>query len=107
MSEQTTTKKPKVEPEAAKWIDKLACYDRAFKGWEKRVKVITERYRDFDHADGAKKSTADFNILWANIQVLMPATFARVPKPDVSRRWRDNDPVGRVAALLLERALTF
>jgi hypothetical protein len=30
-----------------------------------------------------------------------------MPKPDVSRRFKDNDPVARVAALLLERALDF
>lgn len=107
MADQTTNKPVKADPKAQQWIDKLARYDRAFKTWEKRAKTITERYRDYDHKDGSKKNSADFNILWANIQVLMPATFARVPRPDVSRRWRDNDPVGRVAALLLERALTF
>lgn len=92
---------------AQAWIEKIALYDRAFKKWQNRAEAIVKRYRDYDEAEGSKKERADFNILWANIQTLMPATFARVPKPDVSRRWRDNDPVGRVASLLLERALTF
>lgn len=92
---------------AQAWIEKIALYDRAFKKWVNRAEAIVKRYRDYDEAEGSKKERADFNILWANIQTLMPATFARVPKPDVSRRWRDNDPVGRVASLLLERALTF
>lgn len=92
---------------ALAWIEKIALYDRAFKKWQNRAEAIVKRYRDYDEAEGSKKERADFNILWANIQTLMPATFARVPKPDVSRRWRDNDPVGRVASLLLERALTF
>jgi len=30
-----------------------------------------------------------------------------MPKADVSRRFKDNDPVGRVASMLLERALDF
>jgi hypothetical protein len=30
-----------------------------------------------------------------------------MPKPDVSRRFKDNDPVGRVASLILERAMDF
>lgn len=89
------------------WIDKITLYDRAFKKWQNRAEAIVKRYRDYDESEGNRKDRADFNILWANIQTLMPATFARVPKPDVSRRWRDNDPVGRVASLLLERALTF
>lgn len=95
-------------PDGKKWLDAISAYDREFQKWEKRADRITKQYRDFDSAqDTAKTQTTSFNILWSNIQVLMPATFARLPKPDVSRRFRDNDPVGRVAALLLERALTF
>ena len=41
------------------------------------------------------------------MQTLSAATFAKLPKPDVSRRFRDNDPVGRVASLILERGLDF
>lgn len=95
-------------PEGKKWLDMISAYERDFKKWEARVENIIKRYRDFDFAqDGRNSMTASFNILWSNIQVLMPATFARLPKPDVSRRFRDNDPVGRVAALLLERGLTY
>lgn len=99
--------KKTIDAKADGWVKKIAAYNRLFKPWEKRAKAIAERYRDYDQSDAAKKQTSDFNILWSNVQVLMPATFSRLPKPDVSRRWRDNDPVGRVAALLLERALTF
>jgi len=95
------------DPKAEKWVNEIACYEREFGPWTKRAKAITKRYRDYDDQEASKKSQSDFNILWSNVQVLMPATFARLPQPDVSRRWRDNDPVGRVAALLLERALSF
>jgi hypothetical protein len=30
-----------------------------------------------------------------------------MPKPDISRRFKDNDPVGRVASMILERAMDF
>ena len=46
-------------------------------------------------------------MLWANVQTLKAATFSRMPKPDVSRRFKDNDPVGRVASMILERAMDF
>ena len=86
------------------WTDEVAAYERAFKDWESRVEKILKRYRD---KRGANATSAKFNILWSNVQTLVPATFARVPKPDASRRFRDNDPIGRIAALLLERALEF
>jgi len=94
-------------PEAQMWLRRIAAYNKKFEKWLKRADAIEKRYRDYDENDGGKKAGADFNILWSNVQVLLPATFARLPKPDVSRRWRDNDPVGRVAALMLERALSF
>jgi len=87
------------------WLSHVSAYEREFKKWEGRNQKILERYRD------EKRKTADtlakFNILWSNVQTLVPATFARLPQPDVSRRFKDNDPVGRVASLIIERALEF
>lgn len=87
------------------YLTQIAAYDREYAKWEKRVEKIIKRYRDDKLKD--TNDTARFNILWSNVQVLVPATFARIPQPDVSRRFRDTDPVGRVAALILERALDF
>ena len=89
-------------------LDDIVAYERDFKKWETRVENIIKRYRDYDQTQDSRNPTSvSFNILWSNIQVLMPATFARLPKADVSRRFKDEDPVGRVAALLLERGLSF
>jgi hypothetical protein len=41
---------------------------------------------------------ARFNILWSNVQTLLPALFAKSPKPVVERRYLDRDDVGRTAA---------
>ena len=79
-------------------------YDKEFAKWEGRVEKILKRYRD-DRTTTTAQS--HYNILWANVQTLKAATFSRMPKPDVSRRFKDNDPVARVAAMLLERALDF
>ena len=87
------------------WLNAISAYEREFQTWESRVEKIIKRYRD-DRREG-DTSQARFNILWSNIQTLIPATFSRLPQPDVSRRFRDNDPVGRVASLILERALEF
>jgi len=103
-----TNPKAAIDPKAKKWVDAIAAYERKFKPWETRAGKIVKRYRDYDEkADSSTDSTSAFNILWSNVQVLLPATFSRVPKPDVSRRFNDSDPVGRVACLLLERALSY
>lgn len=90
--------------EAEKWLSKISTYEREFKKWEQRADKILKRYRD----EGRRSvDTAKFNILWSNVQTLAAATFAKLPKPDVSRRFKDQDPVGRVAALILERSLEY
>lgn len=87
------------------YLNHISSYDREFAKWEARVTKIVKRYRDDTrHVNDAQTR---FNILWSNVQTLKAATFARLPKPDVSRRFRDNDPVGRVASMILERALDF
>lgn len=98
--------KPQTDPLAQQWINTIAVYEREFKKWEGRVDKITKRYRDETRLS-KDYGGARFNILWSNVQTAVPAVFSRIPKPDVSRRFKDTDPVGRVAALILERALEF
>ena len=87
------------------WFNKIAAYERTFKAWEGRAERIVKKYRDDQRYQN--NPNAKFNILYSNVQTITPAIFARLPRPDVSRRFRDNDPVGRVASMMLERALEF
>lgn len=98
---------PTPDPRISELTGCIAQYDREFEKWAKRVDKILKRYRDDDRGANNGGQAARFNILWSNVQTLVPATFSRLPQPDVSRRFRDNDPVGRVAALILERALEY
>ena len=87
------------------WYKTIMGYERSFKRWEARVDRIVKKYKDDSRYD--RNPNARFNILWSNVQTIQPAIFARLPRPDVSRRFRDNDPIGRVASMMLERALEF
>jgi len=87
------------------WYNIIASYERTAKDWEARADRIYKRYRDDSRT--RNNPNARFNILWSNVQTITPAVFARLPRPDVSRRFRDNDPVARVASTILERALDF
>jgi hypothetical protein len=87
------------------WYNCIAQYERTFKEWEMRADKIVKRYRDDSRS--RNNPQAKFNILWSNVQTITPAVFARLPRPDVSRRFRDNDPIGRVASMMLERALEY
>lgn len=88
------------------YLNHIAQYEREFKTWEGRVEKILKVYKD-DERRETEGEGARFNILWSNVQTLKASTFTNMPKPDVSRRFKDNDPVGRVASLIIERALEF
>jgi hypothetical protein len=109
MADDAQPGKSKKRPnsEVQKWLGIIKSYETEFKPWETRVDKILKRYRDEKRQDTSDNPPSRFNILWANVQTLVPATFARLPQPDVSRRFSDRDPVGRVAAMILERALDF
>jgi hypothetical protein len=87
---------------------KVKGYDQ----WQTRAKKIIKRYRDErsdagDTQDSAGNDSSRFNILWSNVQTLMPALFSKTPKPVVQRRYLDSDDVGRTATVILERALMY
>lgn len=87
------------------WLSELQSSKKEFERWVERAKKIVRRYRDErDAGDNAKRK---FNILWSNVQVLKPALYGRMPKPEVTRRFKDQDPVGRAASTMLERCLEY
>lgn len=92
--------------ELEQYLRTVAAYEAEFAKWNARVKKVLKRYRDDTRGQSLTES-AKFNILWSNVQTLIPAVYARLPKADVRRRFGDSDPVGRVAASLVERALDF
>ncbi len=94
------------EPDAdrARWLEHIKDYDDWSRRWVERARKIVKRYRD-DRPEMFVDRR--LNVFWSNVEVLKPATLARKPKPVVERRFRDQDKVGRVAAEVLERALSF
>jgi hypothetical protein len=90
--------------EYKRYTQEIERYERKFGQWERRAEKIVDRYRD----ERPERSTsAKMNILWSNVQTAMPAVFSRLPKPEVTRRNKDRDAVGRVASQILERALSY
>ena len=84
------------------YLRQLELADKEELKWRERSKKIVKKYRDED-PDNASR----FNILWSNTQTQFPAMYSARPKPDVRRRWRSENKVGRDIAQSVERALEF
>ncbi|MBY2993773.1 hypothetical protein HF263_03945 [Rhizobium leguminosarum] len=89
----------------AHWQQELERGQRYFKSWIDRCTKIEKIY--LQQADQANATKRRFPMLWANISVLQPAVYARVPQPVVERRFKDSQPVARMASELVERNLAF
>lgn len=88
---------------AARWIAEIELAEKDATPWADRCKKIIRRYKD--ERTNPQRRSRQFAILWSNIQILGPATYARTPQANVSRRFKDEDPVGRLASEILERCL--
>lgn len=93
---------------ADRYIQEIYQYEKSVADWWTRGLKIYKRYRDDrDAADQTSGwDAARFSLLWANVQVWEPITYARVPRPAVSRTFKDRAPVARVAAMIVQRCLS-
>jgi hypothetical protein len=75
------------------------------KWWNAAENIISRYLDDRENEEGDGTSRRKYNIFWANVQIMMAALYATPPAPSVKRQNSDpKDDVGRVAALIIERA---
>lgn len=84
------------------WMARLEEEDKAHKDERDVAQKVIDRYRDDKRKDGSR-----FNILWSNVQVLKGALYQATPKPDVRRRFLDQDKVSRETAAVIERSISY
>lgn len=84
-----------------RWLKEIDLADKEEKEWRSCGEKIYKRYR------GEQRKRNSYNILWSNTETMAPALFNTPPSPDVRRRFRDDDPVGKAVSQLLERCLKF
>jgi len=84
-----------------RWLLELKLADKRESDWRKKSERVLKRYRQKEF----KKYS--FNILWSNTETMRPAIYNSLPKPDVRRRFKDEDPIGKIVSEVLSRALEF
>lgn len=90
----------------ARWIQELELARTWSREWREHARDIWKQVSPDDDRP-VKINHPSFNILAANTEILRGALIGQRPKPDVRRRHFLGDPVGRQAALVLERALEY
>lgn len=86
------------------WKGEIHAVEEVQAVWHKRGDTILKRYRD-ERTMADQQGQRRLNLLWSSVQILKPAVYNRVPEAVCERKFQDRDPVGRISATILERAL--
>ena len=92
---------------ATRWLREIELASAHEKKWRHRAEKVIKRYRDEEAAEAEEQRSPKFNILYANTEVLRGVIYNKSPVPDVRRRFLDKDMVGREAAQVLQRSLSY
>src|SRR5215831_2957653 len=97
---------PSVEPKKSRaWLNLLRESEKAFDDYNDHCDLIDRRYANLGRlADMARNK--EFQLFWANCEVLKPAIYAKAPTPVVVPKFKDRRPVADAASELLERCCT-
>ena len=98
-------------PEAfvRRWLTEIALAEKTEHNWREYSRRVYKIYEagELAERDSIDDGSRSFNILWSNTETLLPAVYNSAPQPDVRRRFRDDDMVGKAVAKVLERGLSY
>jgi hypothetical protein len=90
------------------WLSELQLSGKAEETWRRDVRNVLKIYRSevFLGVDSNQRKET-FNILWSNTETIRPALYSQPPKPDIRRRFRDKDVLGKHVSEVLERSVGY
>src|SRR6187401_2247931 len=97
---------PQLEPKKSRaWLNLLIESEKAFEDWNKHCDYIDKQYANSQRlADRVR--VKEFQMFWANTEVIGPSIYAKPPNPVVVPKWKDHRPVPQAASEVLERCVT-
>lgn len=96
---------PKTLTPQDRWEGEIASAEKSQEKFIQRARRVTRRF--LDERDAVQTTANWFNVFYANCVILEAALYAQLPKPSVTRRFKDyQDDTARVAALIIERSIT-
>ena len=86
------------------WLDCIADAGKHFAFWNDKCDSIDKLYGDLKRLADVQ-GDREFQMFWANLEILKVSVYSRPPAPAVEPRFRDMKPLPRAASEMLERAL--
>src|SRR5262245_36094347 len=94
---------PELEPKKAKaWLNLLQEAEDAFEDWNDRCDNVDKQFASLQRLSQMSREK-EFQMFWANCEVLKPSIYAKPPIPVVAPKFKDRRPVYQAAAEVMER----
>ena len=103
-SEQTLQERQDGAKDAKPYLEMLQKSKDVFKDWNLACDNSKRAYADLKRLRKATKGDAEFQIYWANMEVVKPSIYSRAPVPVVTPAFKSRQPLIRTAAEVVERA---
>jgi len=84
------------------WLSLLEASKKAFDDYQLKCDSIDKLYANLSRLASISRER-EFQLFWANIQVLGPSIYSRPPVPVVVPRFKDRRPIARTSSEVLER----
>lgn len=99
---------PAIEPKSAKaWINLLTESEKAFDRWNDACDRVEREYANLEELGKSHSTRArEYQMFWANCEVIRPSIYARPPVPVVVPKFKDRRPVYQAASEVAERCAT-
>ncbi len=102
----TDTTSDNENPEAKAKADEVKFFLNELSAAQKREKEFRKEGKKLnDIYEGKEKQP--FAILYANTETMLPALYSAVPRAVVQRRFKDDDPLGKLSSQAGQRVLEF
>jgi len=91
-----------------KWNKELENAANTEKDWIDEATKYFQIYRDEKSIiDGFGNESSRYNIFWANVQTLKPLVFSKLPNPNITRRFLDDNDNYRIISEMIERSISY
>jgi hypothetical protein len=86
------------------WTKELENANNYEQKWRDEAAKYFDIYKDQYNSD--YNDSKRYNVFWANTQTLRPLVFSRLPKPNITQRFTDENEIAKIASEMMERTIS-
>lgn len=95
---------PEFDRDSGPYLKMIEHAEKAFDQWHKTCDNLAKEYANLKRL-ASSRTDREFQMFYANLEVVKPSIYSRAPQPVVVPRFKDRKPVPRKASEMMERAL--